>query len=398
MRRAILGTSAAVFATAAMVAAVPASATSAATSTPVTSTTSDVDRKGAAANVRMNQIQYMGAHNGYHRELSDKEKVVQLQLDKGARNLYYSHATIDQMLSHQGIRGIELDLYPDPQGGLYTKPLVRTMAGLGPITDPDMAKPGIKVLHMSDFDYRTTCATFVRCLQQVQDWSRRNPNHAPIALQLELKSSDKRAVAAGGVQSPPWDAAQLDTIDDEIRSVFAGDKIITPDSVRRDKRRTLEQNVLTKGWPLLKDARGKVFFFFDNGGPGAIRDAYTKGRPNLEGRAVFTRGTEGSPDAAITMVNDPRGANAAQITRLVRKGYVVRTRSDEPLATIDQEDYSRLPISLASGAQLVTTDFPAEGMAARWDSDFVAKLPEGFPVRCNPVNAPRSCVTSKLGG
>ncbi len=91
------------------------------------------------------------------------------------------------------------------------------------------------------------------------------------------------------------------------------------------------------------------------------------------------------PDAAITQVNDPRAAGTAEIQRLVKKGYLVRTRSDEPLSTIRNNEISRVGIALGSGAQFVSTDFPVAGMAARYDSDFVAELPGDTPVRLNPV-------------
>jgi len=342
------------------------------------------------AALRLNQVQFMGAHNGYHRELSAEEKQLQLSQDAGAIGLHYSHASIPHELEQQNIRAIELDLFPDPQGGLYSSPLIREWAGKGPLTDPDLAKPGLKVLHWADFDYGTTCSTFVRCLQQVKTWSDANPGHSPVVLQLELKQSDPRMVALGGAQSPPWDAGQLDTVDKEIRSVFSEQQLLSPDDVRRTGL-TLEESVLTKGWPTLDEARGKVLFFFDNGGPGAIRDVYRADRPNLEGRAVFTRGPEGQPDAAVTMVNDPRGANAAEIQRLVRKGYLVRTRSDEPMSTVLNGELGRVGIALDSGAQIVTTDFPVVGMAARYNSDFVAKLPGDTAVRCNPVVAAPGC-------
>ena len=96
-------------------------------------------------------------------------------------------------------------------------------------------------------------------------------------------------------------------------------------------------------------------------------------------------------------MNDPRGANQAEIQRLVSKGYLIRTRSDEPMATIRDKDYSRLGIALASGAQVVTTDWPVAGMAARYDSDFVAKLPGHTAVRCNPVTAPKWCHGDVVG-
>jgi hypothetical protein len=340
--------------------------------------------------LRLNQTQFIGAHNAYHREAPDDEKKIMLAQDPGSIGLFYSHASIPAQLEDQNIRAVELDLFPDPQGGLYTYPLIRKMAGKGPLTDPDLAKPGIKVLHWADWDYDTTCSTFVKCLTQVKDWSTANPGHAPILIQLELKQSDPRLVAAGGVKAPPWDAGQLDTVDREIRSVFSEQQLLSPDDVRRPGL-TLEQSVLTKGWPTLAESRGKVLFFFDNGGPGAIRDTYRAGKPNLEGRAVFTRGPEGQPDAAVTMVNDPRGANSAEIRRLVEKGYIVRTRSDEPMSTVLNGEHSRVGVALDSGAQLVTTDFPVAGMAARYDSDFVAKLPGDTAVRCNPVSAPTWC-------
>jgi hypothetical protein len=340
--------------------------------------------------LRLNQLQQVGSHNSYHRELSAAEKQVQQAQDPGAVNIFYSHASIPNQLEDQNIRTLELDLFPDPAGGLYTYPLIRKLTAQGPIADPALAKPGIKVMHIVDFDYNTNCRTFVLCLQQVKTWSDAHPKHAPITIQLELKQSDPRLVAAGGVKAPPWDLGNLNSIDSEIRSVFSERQLLSPDDVRRQGL-TLEQSVLSKGWPTLDQARGKVMFFFDNGGEGEIRTLYREGKPNLEGRAVFTRGPEGQPDAAVTMVNDPRGANQAEIQRLVKKGYLVRTRSDEPMSTVLTNETSRVGVALASGAQWVTTDFPVAGMAARYDSDFVADLPGDSAVRCNPVSAPSWC-------
>ncbi|WBQ04660.1 phosphatidylinositol-specific phospholipase C1-like protein [Kribbella sp. CA-293567] len=347
----------------------------------------DAAAKTSGGAVRMNQLQQIGSHNSYHRELSPNEQKAQQQLNPGSVDLWYSHASIPQQLTDQNVRTLELDLFPDPAGGLYTYPLIRKLTGQGPLTDPALAQPGIKVMHVADFDYNTNCRTFVLCLRQVKAWSDQHPDAAPITINLELKQSDPQVVAAGGVKAPPWDLANLNSVDAEIRSVFGEDDLLSPDDVRKPGL-TLEQSVLTKGWPTLKQARGKVLFYFDNGGPGQVRDLYREGKPNLEGRAVFTRGPEGEADAAITQVNDPRGANQAEIRRLVKKGYLVRTRSDEPLSTIRANETSRVGVALASGAQYVTTDFPVAGMASRYDSDFVADLPGPFAVRFNPVSGP----------
>ena len=158
---------------------------------------------------------------------------------------------------------------------------------------------------------------------------------------LEFKQSDPRVVAGGGVKAPPWDATNLETVEAEIRSVFRDRDLITADDIRR-RGRTLEQSVLRDGWPELDDARGKVAFLMDND-PGPIRDAYTAGRPNLEGRAIFTNSRPGFQDAAFIKRNDPK---SAEIPDLVRRGYLVRTRSDVPLTTILNNDTAQLDAAL----------------------------------------------------
>jgi len=323
--------------------------------------------------VRLNELQIIGTHNSYHREISEREQAayeaaLNIPGDYDAF-LAYSHATLPQQFERQGVRGLELDLFGDPQGGLYAEPLIRRVLGLGALPDPAWRAPGIKVLHIPDADYRTTCVQLVACLRQVREWSLAHPRHVPIPIMLELKRSDSRVVAAGGVVAPAWDAAALDALDAEIRSVFAEDEMITPDDVRQ-RGSTLEQSVLRHGWPRLRDSRGQVMFLLDND-PGAIRDAYVAGRPNLEARVVFTNARPGFADAAFIKRNEPRGTNTAQIADLVRRGYYVRTRSDVPLQTVIANDTSMLDAALASGAQLISTDFPQIGMSARYDNDLL---------------------------
>ena len=347
---------------------------------------------------RMNELQVIGTHNSYKREISEAEQSAY----EAAINtpgdydqfLAYSHAPLAQQLGGQQVRGLEIDLFGDPEGGLYADPLVRQAIGAGPLTDPAWQAPGIKVLHIADVDYQTTCVRFVTCLEQVRDWSAANPGHVPLLIMLELKRSDSRVVAAGGVVAPPWDGAALDGLDAEIRSVFDESRLITPDDVRRPGL-SLEQSVLRYGWPRLADSRGQVAFLLDND-PGPIRDAYRAGRPNLEGRVLFTNSRRGFPDAAFIKRNEPRGANTAQIQELVRAGYLVRTRSDVPLTTVLSGDTTQLQAALESGAQLVSTDFPVPGMTARYGSDFVARLPTGGVARCDPVNARETCRDEKL--
>jgi hypothetical protein len=359
---------------------------------------------GPDARIRMNELQIIGTHNSYKREISRPEEAAfdQLVQVPGAYAglLAYSHAILRDQLARQAVRGLELDLFPDPAGGLYAQPLVRTQLGLGPLPDPAWLRPGIKVLHLADLDYASTCVALVLCLRQVRAWSDANPRHVPLLILLELKGSEPGVVAAGGVAAPPWDAGALDALDAEIRSVFGEDDLLTPDDVRRPGL-SLERSVLRRGWPTLARSRGKVAFLLDNeplldGAPNPIRAAYTAGRRSLEGRVIFTNGVPGEPDAAFLKRNDPSGANTRRIRDLVRRGYLVRTRADVPLTTVRSGDRTMLRRALASGAQIVSTDIPQVGMSARYGSRYVAELPGGGPARCNPVTARRACRSARL--
>lgn len=342
--------------------------------------------------LRLNDVQVVGTHNSYHRELSPPEEAAYDELVRVPGDyeqyLAYTHAPLPEQLEEQGVRGLELDLFPDPEGGLYSEPLVRQRLGLGPLPDPAWAEPGIKVFHIADLDYETTCVQLTTCLRQVQEWSDGNPEHVPVMIMLELKGSEDRAEQQGGVVSPPWDAAALDALDAEIRSVFDDDDLVTPDDVRRPGL-TLEESVRDHGWPLLDDARGQVMFLLDNGG--SLNETYAAEAPSLEGRVLFTNSVPGRPDAAFLKRNEPRGGGAAQIQELVRDGYLVRTRSDLPLETVRSGDTAMLDAAVVSGAHLISTDFPAPGMSDRYGSDFVARLPNGGTVWCNPVTSPRGC-------
>ncbi len=349
--------------------------------------------------VTLAQVQVIGTHDSYHQELTEPEQAAFDELARGVdtygRSLAYSHAPLADQLEDQGVRSLELDLYPDPDGGLYAEPAVRRALGSGPLDDPAWSQPGIKVLHVVDLDPTTSCVLFTTCLDQIRTWSDAHPDHLPLFVLLEPRQSDARAVAAGGVEAPPWDAARLDDLDDEIRATLEPTDLITPDDVREEGR-TLERSVLDGRWPPLDASRGEVVFLLvaDDGG---VRARYAAGHPGLAGRVLFTDGEPGQPDTAFVRRDDPLAPGVAdEIRRLVAAGYLVRTRADEPLVQARSGDRSRLDAAVASGAQIVSTDFPAPGLATRYGSDYVATLPGGTTWRCNPVNAAPGCRDADL--
>ncbi len=347
----------------------------------------DVDRR-----VRLNEIQVIGSHNSYHQLPPEPEVTLRRSFIDGAEDqLEYRHAPLPDQFQSQKVRQIELDAFLDPAGGKYATPLIRAVTNGGPY-DPLMDQPGIKVLHIQDVDYHSSCLTLKICLQQVKDWSDAHPSHVPIAILLELKDDPLAFGDLKFVTPDPWTAAAMDTLDSEIRSVFRPTDLITPDDVR-GHRRTLEDAVLHKGWPTLDRSRGKVMFLMDNAG--AKRAAYVQGRPNLEGRVLFTNSKPGQPDAAFVERNDAKGSGA-EIRSLVERGYVVRSRADADTVEARRNDTSTRDAALASGAQWVSTDYPVPNYLVDFDTTYYAEIPGGTVARCNPVNGPRRCVSALL--
>ena len=341
----------------------------------------------AASQVRLNQIQVIGTHNSYHAGIAPSAaKVWQEKNPEEYQKLDYRHPSLAQQLDG-GVRQIELDIFADTQGGRYAHPSGISMvadAGLPPDPDFDpaglMLKPGFKVMHVQDVDYRSNCQPFIACLQQVRQWSHAHPGHIPIFILVETKQD---VPEDSQLSTPePFTTATFDALDAEIRSVFPPAEIITPDDVR-GRYDTLEQAVLAGNWPTLAQSRGKVVFLMDQRPVGPV---YLAGHPALRGRILFTNAEPGEPDAAFIERND---GPAAEIAALVRKGYLIRTRTDAETQEARADDTRRRDAMLASGAQILSTDYPA-AEPARWPGHYFVALPGRAAVRCNPINAPSS--------
>jgi hypothetical protein len=236
--------------------------------------------------------------------------------------------------------------------------------------------------------------TFVQCLQQVKMWSDAHPRHLPISILVELKDEPiPDPLQVGFVQPHPIGPTELDALDAEIRSVFPEQRLLTPDEVR-GAHPTLEDAVLTDGWPTLGVARGQVMFLMDNAG--SYRTDYLGGHPNLDGRILFTNANPGDPDAAFVKRNDPLGPNVAVIQDLVRRGYLVRTRADADTIQARTGDTTQRDAALLSGAQFVSTDYPVPGRASPLGTDYVAQIPDGDPARCNPITTGTFCRNDAL--
>ncbi len=340
------------------------------------------------AALRLNQIQVIGTHNSYHAGLQPSmARWLQQHNPQAFQGLDYSHPPLTVQLDH-GIRQLELDVYADTQGGRYAHPRGQqwlAAANLPPDPDPYpaglMQKPGFKVMHVQDLDQHSNCQPFIACLQEIRTWSKAHAGHVPLFLLVETKQGSPKDMPF--TEPEPFTPAVFDALDAEIRSVFPASELITPDDVR-GRYPTLNQAVLAKAWPTLASAQGKVIFLLDQR---PITPVYLDGHPSLRSRVLFTNAVPGTPDAAFLERNN---GPAEEITQLVQQGYLIRARTDADTKQARTDDTSIRDAMLQSGAQLLSTDYPANE-PARWPGHFAVALPGNVAVRCNPANTSGPC-------
>jgi hypothetical protein len=353
-----------------------------------------VGQTNVAETIKLNQIQVIGSHNSYHAGIAPNETKVWLaKYPDSYKGLDYSHPSLTRQFD-AGVRQIELDVFADTKGGRYAHPSgPSNLAAAGLPADPNfdpagvMIKPGFKVMHIQDIDYRSNCQPFIACLTEVRTWSHSHPGHIPIFILIETKQDAPKNIKL--TEPEPFTSATFDALDAEIRSVFPSNEIITPDDVRGSYP-TLEESVLKGSWPTLASARGKVIFLMDQH---SVSLVYLENHPSLRGRVLFTNSDPGRPDAAFLERNS---GPVEDIDQLVRKGYLIRARTDSDTKEARTDDTKNRDAMLQSGAQILSTDYPMDE-PARWPGNYIVTFKEGVDARCNPVNAPSGCDSSQIG-
>ena len=313
----------------------------------------------AVGELRLNDIQVIGSHNSYKLAMdAEAFRALAAARPELAGALEYTHVSLAEQL-RLGLRKLELDVFYDPHGELF----------------PGRAAPlsQFPVLHVQGLDDRSSCPSLLACLDQLRTFSEQHPQHVPIFLSFNAK--DAAVEWPGAVTPLPFDEDAWQAFDAELRAALGG-KLITPAEVFASGARD---------WPALDASRGRFVAVLDEGGD--KRRSYAA---RWRERAMFANLEEGQPGAAILIVNDPV-ASFARIQRLVVEGYIVRTRADADTAEARSGDTRRRDRALASGAQLVSTDYYLP--AAHFGTDYVVRLPG--PARCNPVRVPAGCLITE---
>jgi hypothetical protein len=352
--------------------------------------------KGQNSNgLKLNQIQIIGSHNSY-KKLPDP-RVMKFMMKMRKRlgdaadplRIDYGHLPFDSQFADYGVRGLEIDIYNDPKGGnLYKRKINAFVHGV-PVRSgiAELKKPGFKVLHIKDVDYLTNYYTFKESLIALKRWSDANPTHLPIFINLEPKTAGPADESGalrflGFKRVIPFDDAAYDSIDAEIKSVFGNDlnSILTPDRLRGSYP-SLEEMALHNGWPSLDQSRGKIIFIL----LGGSKEDYLKGHPALADRAMCVYGSPGKSETAFIMQDESIG-DSANIVKLIKQGYIVRTRSDIETMDARSNDPHRKLAAMQSGAQIISTDYYKPDLRlspfeVQWEGKHVGRV--------NPILLPK---------
>lgn len=346
----------------------------------------------ALGDLRLDQVQIIATHNSYHLP-PDWPILALLQggtFQEGTdwpgqrlvQALDYRHLPLDAQLS-LGLRGFELDVHDDPQGGRFAAPgaILSAMAKGWPMQRPAgwlaaMEQPGFKVFHHEGYDQSSNCWRLVECLGTVREWSQRHPGHAPIILFIETKQGVAAPLTPDypPVPARDFDADSWRRLDAELRAAIGRDRLFAPVDLAAERGGR---------WPTLRVLQGRIIVMLLDSeeaardyskaiGPAGIM--FTAERPSRTMGLRFS----GEPWAVLPDPRDPRIAIAR------RRGLLAFTRADADTEEARSNDPARRDAAFASGATFISTDFPVPDMRL---SNYAVVFADGGFVRCNPIRA-----------
>lgn len=367
--------------------------------------------------IKINQIQVLGTHNSYAQpvdsnllEYANKltEKLKSKMLEGKSReelaffkeyhpndvtlkeSLNYDQPSFDIQLNN-GVRSLEIDVYHDPTGNRFINPAgIEYLKSQGQQefathNKEGLDQPGYKVLHIADLDFRSKYPTLKIALQNIKTWSDNNPSHIPLFILIEAKDSSW-PLFKNPTQVLKLNEEAFDILDKEILEVIGRDKIITPYDVRANYP-TLRDAITNQNWPLVSDARGKFVFMLLPSSAGASNEEpiYARNRPNLENRVMFVQSKPTDSFGAFLLI-DNAIVRQEDIKEYVKKGYLVRSRSDIDTYEAKVNDKTRAKAAFSSGAQVISTDYLSTDYNP-YNTPYYITLPDNKKeVRINPIN------------
>ena len=266
--------------------------------------------------LKLNEIRYLATHNSYHRQAGPLQLALLNLFEPGeAEKLRYSHLDFYSQLEI-GVRSFELDIRRYRSGK-------------------------IENIHVPLVDNRGHSPVFRAALKEMKLWSDRNPGHVPVIVIMEVKD-DWRFLDPGLKR---WDATGLFEVEGVIKEVV-GNRLISPADIKGDSASVRE--AVTGGvWPALGETRGSFIFLFHQSDADYFNAEYLD-NPD---RVCFYMDEPDSPEASFILRNEPESED---IKSLIKQGFIIRTRADADC----EADAERRNKAIASGAQIVSTEYP----------------------------------------
>ncbi|GMH33994.1 hypothetical protein BSKO_01828 [Bryopsis sp. KO-2023] len=389
--------------------------------------------------VKLNEIQVLHSHNSFHvapnADLLDllKSPVVQSALlDPGLlgsiQSLEYSHVSLTEQLKKFGVRSFELDVFYDPEGGLFASRAGAKLAGLnGTSDDPAWKEPGYKVFHIPDLDFETTCVGLQSCLTEIRTWSEENPDHIPITIYIEPQSFDtEKALGQDGTSlvetllqvqegeprklatTLPINTKAFEALKEEILEALDSSQLITPDELTKNSGSLKEVIIDAGNWPTVSELRGRIVIVISP----PFTDELLRIYPNLKGSPFFPSAFKQSinehtlfvfPDALaptltgnVSTWDEQIEVLVADVQGFVEQGYIVRAFTDSFSLEARDNFTARSTAIAAAGAHFLSTDFPGGRTPTLFDSNYTVELKNAASAVCNPVTAPSTCKSSSL--
>lgn len=291
--------------------------------------------------LHLNEAQFKGTHNSYHVRPAVFTSPAWL----------FDMPTLTDQLNRDGVRAFELDLHWNGER--------------------------FQVYHWPD-DPNSTCAYVTDCVGELRRWSSAHPRHAPIFVFFDLKYDE----GADPITN------HLEDLDATLAGTWPRNKVFRPDDFTGGLP-SAQAAVAAHGWPTLDAMRGKVVFALMSNDDVARR--YAHNDRDLSGRSMhIASGNTGLRYTSIAVFD-----NALNYMGYIRQaalgGYIVRARADD-IPTMGSGFPERFQAALASGANIVVTDYPMPFAVPGYDTT----IPGGTPERCNPVTARPGCTSQAI--
>ncbi len=282
------------------------------------------------AGIKFNEMSFLATHNSYQTSAINETKNLYGKLSDLTFGIYddsaieFKSETLTDQLNC-GLRSFEIDIETFDRDGEIS----------------------FTCMHSPYFEMSTSCYDFSLMLKEIAMWSDNNPDHLPITVIIEPKSS---FLPLKDMKYFNVDYAVA--LDETLRDGL-GEKLFTPADMLRDYESFGEMRA-ADDWCKVKDMLGKVLFLLHEG---KVTEDYIALDPSIRSQAMFPMLREEDADRDCTsfiLCNDPESLLEIEDEVITEKKIMVRTRADKFGQITDE----RREDAFASGANIISTDYP----------------------------------------